>query len=184
MATTGTTSDYVQMNVHVPTSSHDKLIAAITRSGAVSIKIDLTGQPTDVIYVTPAQKRRLEDAVAKGKKQLTLRFSVRQARHNIHRTGGFLGTILSAAARYLPAIIAGISAGADAYHSTGNGMFLGRRDRTVQIRHNGEGGLVLTPAEHTKKLRGFYVKHDGKVYQGKGLLHGLFGQIPILNLLF
>ena len=87
------------MNAHVPSSSHDKLMAAITKSGAVSIKIDLTGPPTDKIYVTPAQKRKMEDAVAKGRKGLTLRFSVRQAKHNIHAEGGFLGTILSAAAR-------------------------------------------------------------------------------------
>ena len=52
---------------------------------------------------------------------------------------------------------------------------------TYQIRHSGEG-LLITPAEHSK-LRGFYVKHDEKVFQGKGILHGLFGQIPLLNLL-
>ena len=53
---------------------------------------------------------------------------------------------------------------------------------TYQIRHSGEG-LLITPAEHSK-LRGFYVKHNEKVFQGKGILHGLFGQIPLLNILF
>ena len=170
------------MDVNIPTPSHDKLMAAVTKAGAVNIKIDLTGPPTDKVYVTPAQKRKMEAAVSKGRKGLTLRLSAKQAKHNINAEGGFLGSLLSAAVRYLPAIVAGISAGADEYNKNGNGMFLGKRDRTVQVHHNGEG-LVLTPAEHTK-LRGFYVKHDGNVYKGKGILHGLFGQIPILNLLF
>ena len=169
------------MNVHVPHSTHDNLMKAVTKSGPVSVKIDLTGVPQDKIYVTSGQVKKIEDAVAKGRKHLTLRFGARQARHNIKSEGGFLGSILSAAARYLPAIIAGISAGAQEYHKEGSGMFFGRRDRTYQVRNSGEG-LLITPAKHSK-LRGFYVRHAGHVYKGEGLLHGLFGQVPILNLL-
>ena len=173
---------YTAMNVHVPHSTHDNLMKAVTKSGPVSVKIDLTGVPQDKIYVTSGQVKKIEDAVAKGRKHLTLRFGARQARHNIKSEGGFLGSILSAAARYLPAIIAGISAGAQEYHKEGSGMFFGRRDRTYQVRNSGEG-LLITPAKHSK-LRGFYVRHAGHVYKGEGLLHGLFGQVPILNLLF
>ena len=171
------------MNVHVPVSSHEKLMAAVAKSGPVTIKIDLTGTPQDKIYVTSTQVKKMEEAVAKGRKSMSIRFSARQARHNINAEGGFLSGILSAAVRYLPAIVAGLAAGADEYHKSGNGMFLGRRNNTYQIEKAEGDGILVTPVEHTK-LRGFYVKHNGTVYKGKGLLHGLFGQIPILNLLF
>ena len=113
---------------------------------------------------------------------MTLRFSAKQAKYNHESEGGFLGAMLSAASRFLPAILAGLAAGTAEYHSEGNGMFLGRRDHTYQIRHMGEG-LVITPAEHSN-IKGFYVKHGEKIFQGKGILHGLFGKIPLLNILF
>ena len=174
---------YYAINVHVPTSTHEKLMKAVTKTGPVSVKLDLTGQPQDKIYVTWGQRKKIEEAVAKGRKEMTLRFSVRQAKHNIHSEGGFLGAMLAAATRFLPAILAGLVAGtAGQEEEEGNGMFLGRRDHTYQIRHSGEG-LVITPTAHCK-TRGFYVKHNGDIYQGQGILHGLFGKIPLLNLLF
>ena len=88
-----------------------------------------------------------------------------------------MGTILAAATRFL---LAGLVSGtAD---QEGNGMFLGKRDHTYQIQHTGEG-LVIKAVPH-RKIRGFYVKHDDQIYQGRGILHGLFGKIPLLNLLF
>ena len=173
---------YIPMMLHVPIRSHDKLLKAVTRSAPVSVKLDLTGSPNHKIFVTTGQKKKIEAAVAAERRDMTLRFSARQAKYNNEAEGGFLGSMLSAAARFLPAILAGLAAGTAEYHSNGNGMFLGRRDHTYQIQHSGEG-LLITPAEHSK-LRGFYVKHDDKVFQGKGILHGLFGQIPLLNLLF
>ena len=173
---------YFAMNLHVPVKSHEKIMKAVTRSGPVSVKLDLTGTPQDKVYVTSGQKKKIQEAVSKGRKDMTLRFSVRQAKHNIESEGGFLSTLLQAAVRFLPSILAGLAAGSAEYHAEGNGMFLGRRDHTYQIRHSGEG-LLITPAEHSK-LRGFYVKHKGNVYQGKGVLHSLFGQIPLLNILF
>ena len=173
---------YTAMNVHVPTNSHEKLMKAVTQSRPVSVKLNLTEKPKDKIYVTSGQMKKIQEAVGKGRKDMTLRFSQRQAKHNIQAEGGFLGSILSAAARFLPAILAGLSAGSDVYHKQGNGMFLGKRDHTYQVRHSGEG-LLISPSDYSK-TRGFYVKHEGNIYQGKGLLHGLFGQIPLLNLLF
>ena len=120
--------------------------------------------------------------MAKGRKEMTLRFSVRQARHNIHSEGGFLGAMLAAATRFLPAILAGLVAGTAGQEVEGNGMFLGKRDHTYQIQHAGEG-LVIKEVPHCK-IRGFYVKHDDNVYQGRGLLHGLVDKIPLLNLIF
>ena len=173
---------YVPMELHVPKGSHEKLMKAVTKEGTVRIKLDLTAIPQDKLYVTSGQKRQIEEAVAKGRRDLTLRFSQRQVRHDIKSEGGFLAGILAAAARFLPSILAGLLAGSAESHSDGNGMFLGKRDHTYQIRHTGEG-LLITPVDHSK-TRGFYVRHEGKVYQGKGLLHGLFGKIPLLNILF
>ena len=65
-----------------------------------------------------------------------------------------------------------------------NGIFLGKRGGTVQITFEGNG-LVLTPVAHDK-YRGIYVKHDGQVFQGKGILFGKnspFKDIPLLGLL-
>ncbi len=171
---------YFPMNLHVPERSHEKLMKAVTRKGAVSVKLDLTGTPKDKLYVTSGQRRKIEEAVAKDRRDMTLRFSQRQARHNIKSEGGFLAGMLAAAARILPSILAGLLAGSAESQSEGNGMFLGKRDHTYQIKHTGEG-ILITPAEH-KKTVGFYVKHGDKVYQGKGLLHRLFGQIPLLNI--
>ena len=65
-----------------------------------------------------------EEAEARGQKELTLQFSVRQARHIFRQ------------------------------------------------------GLLIKAVPHSK-IRGFYVKHDDRIYQGRGILHELFGEIPL-----
>ena len=170
------------MYLHIPTRFHDRIAKAVTRSDPVSVKLDLLGTPQDKMYVTLGQKKKIQEAVANGKRDMTLRLSAKQAKHNIMSEGGFLSGILQSALRFLPSILAGLAAGTAEYHKEGNGMFLGKRDHTYQITHSGEG-LVIAPAEH-RKIRGFYVKHGENVYRGKGVLHSLFGQIPLLNILF
>ena len=91
--------------------------------------------------------------------------TLRQAKYTHESEGGFLGAMLAAASRFLPAILAGLAAGSAEYHTDGNGMFLGKRGHTYQIRRSGKG-LLITPAEHSK-LRGFYVKHGDKIFQVK-----------------
>ena len=154
---------YTAMMLHVPTRSHERLIKAVTQSTPVSIKLDLSASPDHKIFVTSGQRKKIETAIALGRRDMTLRFSAKQARYNHKAEGGFLGAMLAAASRFLPAILAGLAAGATEYHSNGNGMFLGRRDHTYQIRHSGEG-LLITPAEHNK-IRGFYVKHGEKYFK-------------------
>ena len=61
--------------------------------------------------------------------------------------------MLSAASKFLPGIIAGLLAGSAESEVEGNGMFLGKRDYTYQLRHMGEG-LLITPAI-ASKLKGF-----------------------------
>ena len=71
------------------------------------MRLDLTGELHDKLYVTWGQRKKIEEAMEKRRKELTLRFSVRQARHNIQSEGGFLGAMMAAATRFLPAILAG-----------------------------------------------------------------------------
>ena len=173
---------YHVVRVHVPHRSHEKLLKAVTGSFPVSVKLDLLGDPEHKIFVTTGQKKKIEAAIAAGRRDMTIRLSAKQAKYNMESEGGFLGAMLSAATRFLPAILAGLAAGTAEYHSNGNGMFLGRRNHTYQIRQSGEG-LMITPVEH-QKMQGFYVRHGEKIFKGKGILHALFGQLPLLNLLF
>ena len=175
---------YTTINVHVPIKSHEKLMKAVTHTRPVSVKLNLTGKPEHKIFVTSGQLKKIQDAVAAGKKEMTLRFSRRQAKHNVQVEGSFRASIMAAAARFLPSIIAALaSADKDSEeHAEGNGIFLGRRDHTYQMRHIGEG-LVITPVEHGK-TRGLYIKHKGRLYQGEGILHSIFKSIPLLNIFF
>ena len=61
-------------------------------------------------------------------------------------------------------------------------MFLGHNFHTYQIRRTGEGIITFNPLPY-ENIKGVYVRGGDKVYQGKGILHDLFGKIPILNLL-
>jgi hypothetical protein len=174
--------EYCVMDLHVPTYFHDRIAKAVARSDPVSIKLDLTGTPEHRLYVTIGQKKKIQEAVARGRRDMTLRLSAKQAKHNVQSEGGFLAGLLKTAVRFLPSILAGIAAGTAEYHKEGNGMFLGKRDHTYQITHSGEG-LLIKPVEH-RKIQGFYVKHGEHEFRGKGVLHSLFGQIPLLNILF
>ena len=173
---------YTSVMVHVPQKAHEKILKAITQSAGLSINLDLTKSPDHEIFVTALQRKKIEEAIAKGWKRMSIRFTKRQAQYNKQVEGGFLGAMLTAASRFLPAIIAGLLAGSAESHVEGDGMFLGKRDYTYHLRHMGEG-LLISPATHSK-TRGLYIKHEGHVYQGKGILHGLFGKIPLLNILF
>ena len=174
--------EYCVMNLHVPTYFHDRIAKAVARSDPVSIKLDLTGTPEHRLYVTVGQKKRILEAVEKGRRDMTLRMSAKQAKYNKECEGGFLAGLLQSAVRFLPSILAGIAAGTAEYHKEGNGMFLGKRDHTYQITHSGEG-LMIRPAQQ-RKLEGFYVKHGEHEFKGAGILHSLLGQIPLLNILF
>ena len=60
--------------------------------------------------------------------------------------------------------------------------YLGHNFHTYQVRRTGEGLITFKPLPY-EKIKGFYVRSDDKVYQGKGILHDLFGKIPLLNLI-
>ena len=81
----------------------------------------------------------------------------------------------------------GVLSGAVEKAVSGNGLFLGKRGYgTAKIDFTkGNNGIVLTPVK-AEKYDGLYLKHDGQVYQGKGLLLGPkspFKNIPVLGLI-
>ena len=68
----------------------------------------------------------------------------------------------------------------------GNGLFLGKRGYgTAQVDFTDGNGLMLTPVE-PEKYNGLYLKHDGQIFEGKGILLGPnspFKNFPLLNLI-
>ena len=169
------------IRVHVDQNTLDKLRSAVTRTKPVSLKLDLTHEnPEHKILATPGQIKQIRDAVGLHKKTLTIRLSRKQVLLNGELDGGFLGPFLQMAMRFLPELIGAITS-LTPKHS-GDGMFLGRRGNSYRIGLQGEG-LVIDKVPY-EKVKGFYVKHDAKIYQGKGLFIDILKSIPILGSLF
>ena len=182
---------YTQRKVHVPEKYHEKIKSAVTQDRPLGVKLDLTKHGEDIILLTPGQLIKIERAIRAGKKVLTIRMSRKQVRSNVKVEGGFLGTLLSLASKALPHLLGGlatglISGGVERAIKGGNGLFLGKRGYgTAQVNLTEGNGLILTPAE-PEKYNGLYLKHDGQIFKGKGILLGPnspFKNIPLLNLI-
>ena len=63
---------------------------------------------------------------------------VNKNRVGVEAERSFFGGIFMTALRFLPNILDGLAAGWGEYHTEGNGMFLGRRNQTYQIRFSSE----------------------------------------------
>ena len=180
---------YTQLDLHVPEKYHERIKAAITQDRPLAVKISLKGEPNATIWVTPGQMLKIKRSVAAGKNVLTLRMSRKQVKENIQHEGGFLSALLGLATKALPTILAGLSTGVLSgvvqKAITGNGLFLGKKGfGTARIDFEGEG-MILTPVED-EKFNGLYLKHDGQIFRGEGILFGKnspFKDIPILGLI-
>ena len=140
--------------------------------------------------MTPGQLIKIKRAINDGKRVSTIRMSRKQTRANIKFEGGFLSMLMKLATRALPTLLGGlatglISSGVEKAVS-GNGLFLGKRGYgTARIDFTDGKGIVLTPVDH-EKHNGLYLKHDGQIFQGKGLLLGEnspFKNVPILGMI-
>ena len=69
---------YTSVMVHVPQKVHEKILKAITQSAGLSINLDLTKNPDHEIFVTALQRKKIEEAIAKGRKGMSIRFTKRQ----------------------------------------------------------------------------------------------------------
>lgn len=181
---------YTQLDVHVPEKFHEKIKGVVTQDRSLGVKIHLHDEPNASIWVTPGQLLKIQRGVMAGKKTLTIRMSRKQVKENLKREGGFLSTLLSLATRALPTLLTGLAGGVlsgvvEKAIKGGDGLFLGKRGYgTAQINFGGEG-LTLTPVE-TENLNGLYLKHEGQIYRGKGILLGddsPFKDIPLLGLI-
>ena len=97
--------------------------------------------------------------------------------------------LMKLATKALPTLLGGLATGVISSGVekaiAGNGLFLGQRGMGTANIEGNENGIVLTPVQD-EKINGLYLKHDGQIIQGKGLLFGPnspFKDIPILGLL-
>ena len=183
---------YSQQKVHVPEKYHQRIQAALTRTQPLIVKLDLRKDGNQTILMTPGQIARMQRAKSLGKNYVSIQMSQRQVKQNVQFEGGFLGALMKLATRALPVLLGGVAtgvlSGAVEKAVSGNGLFLGKRGYgTAKIDFvKGENGkIVLTPVK-AENHQGLYLKHNGQVYQGKGLLLGPnspFKNIPILGLI-
>ena len=97
--------------------------------------------------------------------------------------------LMRLATKALPTLLSGLATGvisSGVEKAIGeNGLFLGRRGwGTAKVDVNGNG-ITLRPVQD-ENMHGLYFRHDGHIFQGKGLLFGSnspFKDIPILGLL-
>ena len=181
---------YTQFKVHVPERYHERIKTAVTQDKPLGVKLDLTVTGNDTILMTPGQLLKIKRAISAGKKVLTIRMSRKQVKHNVKFEGGFLSMLMKLATRALPALLGGLAtgiiSGAVEKAVSGNGLFLGKRGYgTARVEFTEGSGIVLTPVE-AENHNGLYLKQDGQIFQGKGLLLGSnspFKDIPILGLI-
>lgn len=192
-------SRYTNVKVSISEGQKQKLQTALQAGGPVSIRLgheDLNGE--DVLVLTNSQVNKLAKAYESGK-GVTIKMSKSQLKHNMKVEGGFLGLLagLSACAlpiltrTVLPALGIGALSGlasSGAQKVVGNGLFLKKGGCVCQIETDGKG-LYLGPITGSGLESvgdGLYIRKEGDLYDGKGLLLGPnspFSSIPILGAL-
>ena len=187
---------YTPVKVNVFTDQYDKLKNAITRHKAASIKLNIqdVGGGAHTLLLTHGQIARMERSRLVGKRQVTLRFSMRQVQANVQHQGGFLGMLAGLAAKALPSLLGGLATGlvsGAVKHAVagGDGLYLHKSGHCVKVEPVKGNGLYLTP-HRGGSLEfpgdGLYLKRGSMIQDGSGLLLGPnspFKNIPILNLL-
>ena len=181
---------YSQLKVHVPEKYHEKIKAAVTQEKPLAVKLNLTKEANATLLLTPGQLLKIKRSKSAGKNVLTVRMSLKQVKHNVQFEGGFLSMLMRLATKALPTLLTGLAGSAIAPSVekaiTGDGLFLGKRGfGTAKIDFTDGQGLILTPVQ-TEKHNGLYLKKDGQIFQGHGLLLGEnspFKNIPLLGLI-
>ena len=189
---------YVNVKVNISEGQKEKLQHAIKAGcSAVSIRLghkDLQGNY--IIAITSSQAKKLAKAHENGK-GITIRMTSKQLKHNTKIEGGFLSLLARLAVRALPMIaktvlpplgvgaLSGL-ASSGVEKAMGSGLYLKKGGCNCQVETDGQG-LYLKPYKG-KGLQsysdGLYLKHGGKLYDGKELLLGPnspFANIPILG---
>ena len=202
---------YKPFKVDVPDKYHDRIKTALKSGNKVSVKVSLQGSldgdaggsGNQTLLLTDGQVRKLRKAKENGKKSATVRLGRRQVEVNKRHVGGFLSLIAGLLASAVPAILAGVATSAvsaaigksispSSSSAVGSGLFLRRRNQTVQVQPVKGGGLYLSPhPPHVSNSggggggEGLYLKHGNDIYGQKVLLESPWVQeeLPILKVL-
>jgi len=190
---------YTNVKVNISDEQKRKLKKALSDGTELSLRLshaDLAGE--DVIAVTQSQLNKLKQAKEAGK-GVTIKLSKMQATHNMKVRGGFLpllAGLASQAIRFLtgtvlPALGVGALSGLAStgiQKIMGNGSYIKKGGCVCEIDTDGKR-LLLEPVKGkvlAKMGDGLYLKKQGKVYDGSGLLLGPnspFKNMQILGML-
>ena len=181
---------YVNVKVNISEGQKQKLQTALQVGGPVSIRLgheDLHGE--DVLALTNSQVTKITKAY-QGGKGITIKMSKSQLAHNMKVEGGFLGMLVSLAARVLPmlakTVLPALGVGAltglassGVQKVMGQGLYLKKGGCVCQVETD-KKGLYLSPASgsgFSKVGDGLYLRRGGQLYDGKGLL----SMIPVVG---
>jgi len=190
---------YTNIKVNISDGQKEKLKKALASESQLSLRLshdDLDGN--DVIAVTQSQFNRLKKAHEAGK-GVTIKMSKTQVAHNMKVEGGILPLLASLASQAIPfitgTVLPALGVGAlSGLASTGvqkligNGLYIKKGGCVCEVETDGRG-LYLKPTTgkcFAKLGDGLYLKKEGQVYDGRGLLLGpnsLFKNIPILSMI-
>ena len=179
---------YNEREVYIPVKEKRRLQTALKRKKQT---LAITIQPTGVsggekvkLLLTKRQISKLE----KGRKNVLISMSKRQLRANVKYEGGFLSVLAGLAARALPTVLSGLSAGLLSglveKAVKGDGLYLQKGGYCYRADPVEGDGLYLSPHHALTQGDGLFLKHGDKIYDGEGLLlgdHSPFKNIPILG---
>ena len=189
-------TSYTNFKMRISEGQKDKLKKAF-ESNCNSVIIHLTFSHLhgeDVISLTNSQLDRLVKAYEE-KKGMTIKMSKTQLAHNM-KIEGFLPALAGLIPFLIGTVLLALGVGvlselasAGVKNVTENGLYLKKGGRVCQIETDGEG-LYLGPASGKRFEtlgNGLYLIKDGWLYDGRGLILGLyspFKNIDILGMIF
>ena len=168
---------YQPVELNVPEKYHEQIKEAVSKDKAFSIRINIQQEGKDIILLTKGQIGKIQVARAMGKKNMSLRMSRRQVQKNLSHEGGFLGMLAAFIASLITAAATGAVSGAvdkavSGKGIDGDGLYLWKHGHGAKIQFVKGNGLYFTPHDGPAEGNGLCLKHEGKVYRGKGLIFG------------
>ena len=190
---------YTNFKVNISDGQKEKLNEALTAGTQLSLHLshsDLAGEHT--IAVTQSQLNKLNKA-KEASKGVNIKMSKTQARHNMKVHGGILSLLAGLASQAIPfitgTVLPALGVGALSNLAStgvqklmGNGLYIKKGGCVCEVETGGKR-LLFEPANGkvlAKYGDGLYLKREGKLYDGSGLLLGPnspFKNIPILGFL-